>query len=232
MPGVSAEQNVFSGPVCNESTFETQNVHRPRRSFYEEQQPEFHSHCLQQVPLTNMDQVHNFNFFSDSTNSEKCTPRITKDASVTAHKLFGKSLSLGAKICFPDDFSSVDSNGHFSEAFLSNPASFLEVKDNNPMLNARNGPVFESQDSITALHKFLPSNNEDEASWPGVDAYSCDEFRMYEFKVRRCTRGRSHDWTECPFAHPGEKARRRDPRPCSSSGTALMSKQSCIPMPR
>ena len=21
-----------------------------------------------------------------------------------------------------------------------------------------------------------------------------------------------HDWTECPFAHPGEKAKRRDPR--------------------
>lgn len=40
----------------------------------------------------------------------------------------------------------------------------------------------------------------------------CDEFRMYEFKVRRCGRGRAHDWTECPYAHPGEKARRRDPR--------------------
>lgn len=33
-------------------------------------------------------------------------------------------------------------------------------------------------------------------------------------------RGRSHDWTECPFAHPGEKARRRDPRRFHYSGTA------------
>ncbi|KAJ7560455.1 hypothetical protein O6H91_04G130900 [Diphasiastrum complanatum] len=48
-------------------------------------------------------------------------------------------------------------------------------------------------------------------SWSADDLYSCDEFRMYEFKVRSCMRGRSHDWTECPFAHPGEKARRRDP---------------------
>ncbi|KAH7372403.1 hypothetical protein KP509_17G002100 [Ceratopteris richardii] len=32
-------------------------------------------------------------------------------------------------------------------------------------------------------------------------------------------RGRSHDWTECPFAHPGEKARRRDPRRVHYSGT-------------
>ncbi|CAI0385425.1 unnamed protein product [Linum tenue] len=42
---------------------------------------------------------------------------------------------------------------------------------------------------------------------------------MYEFKVRRCTRSRSHDWTDCPFAHPGEKARRRDPRKFHYTGT-------------
>ncbi|KAK4274598.1 hypothetical protein QN277_017795 [Acacia crassicarpa] len=44
------------------------------------------------------------------------------------------------------------------------------------------------------------------------DAFSSNQFRMYEFKIRRCPRGgRTHDWTRCPFAHPGEKARRRDP---------------------
>ncbi|WMV60050.1 hypothetical protein MTR67_053435 [Solanum verrucosum] len=43
---------------------------------------------------------------------------------------------------------------------------------------------------------------------------------MYEFKVKRCGRGRSHDWTECPYVHPGEKARRRDPRKFHYSGTA------------
>ncbi|KAA8526351.1 hypothetical protein F0562_008446 [Nyssa sinensis] len=40
-----------------------------------------------------------------------------------------------------------------------------------------------------------------------------------KFKVRRCTRSRSHDWTDCPFAHPGEKARRRDPRRYHYFGT-------------
>ncbi|XP_038998548.1 zinc finger CCCH domain-containing protein 2-like [Hibiscus syriacus] len=44
------------------------------------------------------------------------------------------------------------------------------------------------------------------------DPYGGDHFRMYEFKVRKCTRNRSHDWTDCPFLHPREKARRRDPR--------------------
>lgn len=45
--------------------------------------------------------------------------------------------------------------------------------------------------------------------------YSSDEFRMYFYKIKRCARTRSHDWTECPFAHRGEKARRRDPRKCN-----------------
>ncbi|XP_019178447.1 PREDICTED: zinc finger CCCH domain-containing protein 66-like isoform X2 [Ipomoea nil] len=42
--------------------------------------------------------------------------------------------------------------------------------------------------------------------------YGTDEFRMYTFKVKPCSRAYSHDWTECPFVHPGENARRRDPR--------------------
>ncbi|KAJ3676357.1 hypothetical protein LUZ60_003769 [Juncus effusus] len=42
--------------------------------------------------------------------------------------------------------------------------------------------------------------------------YSTDEFRMYAFKIKPCSRAYSHDWTECPFVHPGENARRRDPR--------------------
>ncbi|CAN6349916.1 unnamed protein product [Urochloa humidicola] len=87
---------------------------------------------------------------------------------------------------------------------------------------------------LAALRHYLPSNDsaagmgyEDEeeeealaAAAAAVDAYACDEFRMYEFKVRRCSRGRSHDWTDCPYAHPGEKARRRDPRRYHYSGTA------------
>lgn len=53
-----------------------------------------------------------------------------------------------------------------------------------------------------------------------VDVSTCDHFRIYVFKVKRCARGKSHDWTECPYAHPGEKARRRDPRKFRYSGTA------------
>mmetsp|Transcript_31079 Transcript_31079/g.101289 ORF Transcript_31079/g.101289 Transcript_31079/m.101289 type:complete len:623 (-) Transcript_31079:186-2054(-) len=52
------------------------------------------------------------------------------------------------------------------------------------------------------------------------EAYCTDEFRMFEFKIRRCTKTRAHDWTECPFTHPGEKARRRDPRRFNYCGSA------------
>ncbi|XP_010264620.1 PREDICTED: zinc finger CCCH domain-containing protein 66-like isoform X2 [Nelumbo nucifera] len=52
--------------------------------------------------------------------------------------------------------------------------------------------------------------------------YGTDEFRMYTFKVKPCSRAYSHDWTECPFVHPGENARRRDPRKYNYS---------CVPCP-
>ncbi|CAH9099227.1 unnamed protein product [Cuscuta epithymum] len=65
------------------------------------------------------------------------------------------------------------------------------------------------------FRKFLPYNNLDDDE---DDPFAADLFRMYDFKVRRCTRSRSHDWTDCPFAHPGEKARRRDPRKFHYSG--------------
>ncbi|KAE9596201.1 hypothetical protein Lal_00048754 [Lupinus albus] len=52
--------------------------------------------------------------------------------------------------------------------------------------------------------------------------YGTDDFRMYSFKVKPCSRAYSHDWTECPFVHPGENARRRDPRKYPYS---------CVPCP-
>ncbi|KAL2328187.1 hypothetical protein Fmac_021614 [Flemingia macrophylla] len=65
-------------------------------------------------------------------------------------------------------------------------------------------------------------NNEDSG-----DPFASDEFRMYEFKVRQCMRSRSHDWTNCPYQHPGEKARRRDPRRFRYSGTVCPEFRRC-----
>ncbi|KAG4985881.1 hypothetical protein AAZX31_12G110000 [Glycine max] len=72
----------------------------------------------------------------------------------------------------------------------------------------------------TLRHKYLPHNGStDSSDDDSGDPYASDQFRMFEFKVRRCTRSRSHDWTDCPFVHPGEKARRRDPRRFHYSAT-------------
>lgn len=89
--------------------------------------------------------------------------------------------------------------------------------------NSDYSPYLLNEALSAALQRYLPSREPDSDeldAGESADAYSCDEFRMYEFKVRRCARGRSHDWTECPYAHPGEKARRRDPRKFHYSGAA------------
>ncbi|KAI3728643.1 hypothetical protein L6452_17282 [Arctium lappa] len=71
----------------------------------------------------------------------------------------------------------------------------------------------------TLFKRFLPYNSGVDSDDEDADPYSGDHFRIYEFKVRKCTRSRSHDWTDCPFAHPGEKARRRCPRRYNYLGT-------------
>lgn len=50
--------------------------------------------------------------------------------------------------------------------------------------------------------------------------FGSDEFRMFAYKIQRCPRTRSHDWTECPYAHRGEKAQRRDLRRFNYSAVA------------
>ncbi|KAK7251492.1 hypothetical protein RIF29_34751 [Crotalaria pallida] len=109
--------------------------------------------------------------------------------------------------------------------------------DANAITAAGDYSPFYVHEALSALQRYLPSNNDDFGGGGGfdgdsdlefpareldsaLDAFSCDHFRMFEFKIRRCARGRSHDWTECPYAHPGEKARRRDPRKFHYAGTA------------
>ncbi|KAL8208128.1 hypothetical protein R6Q57_007540 [Mikania cordata] len=76
----------------------------------------------------------------------------------------------------------------------------------------------QSPTDETLFKKFLPYNTGVDSE-DDDDPYAADHFRIYEFKVRKCTRSRSHDWTDCPFAHPGEKARRRCPRRYNYLGT-------------
>ncbi|KAL5569772.1 hypothetical protein UlMin_026347 [Ulmus minor] len=64
------------------------------------------------------------------------------------------------------------------------------------------------------VHRQFPAPNADELPRDHFDEdiFVSNEFRMYAFKIKRCPRLRPHDWTECPYAHAGEKAMRRDLR--------------------
>ncbi|TYH88036.1 hypothetical protein ES332_D01G159400v1 [Gossypium tomentosum] len=95
-----------------------------------------------------------------------------------------------------------------------------------------NGSLFSGSDSpIKSRPSDAPISSVSEKKEYPIDPslpdiknsiYSTDELRMYSFKVRPCSRAYSHDWTECPFVHPGENARRRDPRKFHYS---------CVPCP-
>ncbi|KAJ6363393.1 hypothetical protein OIU78_003544 [Salix suchowensis] len=110
--------------------------------------------------------------------------------------------------------------------------SIATMISNSPPLSPsmENGSLLPGSDSPTkAKLNDAPLGSEKreypvDPSLPDIknSIYSTDEFRMYSFKVRPCSRAYSHDWTECPFVHPGENARRRDPRKFHYS---------CVPCP-
>ncbi|KAK1377685.1 zinc finger CCCH domain-containing protein 20 [Heracleum sosnowskyi] len=116
-------------------------------------------------------------------------------------------------------------------SFSDNPTADISLShspNTNPNFFENDYSFFLKNNSLANLRRYIQSNlvvddendvSDDENDLT-LDTYACDNFRMYEFKVRKCVRGRSHDWTECPYAHPGEKARRRDPRKFHYSGTA------------
>lgn len=85
-------------------------------------------------------------------------------------------------------------------------------------------PVTSKHNDLSATSALEKKEYPIDPSLPDIknSIYSTDEFRMFSFKVRPCSRAYSHDWTECPFVHPGENARRRDPRKFHYS---------CVPCP-
>ncbi|XP_057537014.1 zinc finger CCCH domain-containing protein 23-like [Amaranthus tricolor] len=106
----------------------------------------------------------------------------------------------------------------------SSPPSLLS----NGVSYSPNSPSY--YDAVLSSLRGYPHPDVGEIDSPMADEFSGDfdfvagdyddEFFMYDFKVRKCNRARAHDWTECPFAHPGEKAHRRDPRKYNYSGSA------------
>ncbi|KAL6990515.1 hypothetical protein U1Q18_042754 [Sarracenia purpurea var. burkii] len=139
----------------------------------------------------------------------------------------------GMRVSLEELLTNNVSDGAIGEHNLQ--VSITRSNSNSPTFSLGNGSPCSLVDSvssrmITKLND-LPANSvlqkkeyPMDPSLPDIknNIYSTDEFRMFSLKVRPCSRAYSHDWTECPFVHPGENARRRDPRKYHYS---------CVPCP-
>ncbi|KAI4323406.1 hypothetical protein L6164_023016 [Bauhinia variegata] len=123
--------------------------------------------------------------------------------------------SVSDSIAISVNSSSPDSAHHFSSSENGLPSSPSGSPPSPAALKFTDMPV-----GSTSEKREYPID----PSLPDIknSIYATDEFRMFSFKVRPCSRAYSHDWTECPFVHPGENARRRDPRKFHYS---------CVPCP-
>ncbi|KAB2096940.1 hypothetical protein ERO13_A01G134100v2 [Gossypium hirsutum] len=136
---------------------------------------------------------------------------------------------LGAVKSTLEELLAIEGSGFDWNSQVAAVANFdslplLPLKENGSLLSGSDSPMkskpIDAPISSASEKKEYPID----PSLPDIknSIYSTDEFRMYSFKVRPCSRAYSHDWTECPFVHPGENARRRDPRKFHYS---------CVPCP-
>ncbi|CAI9762254.1 unnamed protein product [Fraxinus pennsylvanica] len=116
------------------------------------------------------------------------------------------------------NFSAVDANGKKPGDLIAPCIKSSSNSKRKTLEMLLNGLTVEAGDEEDEQGNRTPTAEKKEypidVSLPDINngIYGTDEFRMYSFKVKPCSRAYSHDWTECPFVHPGENARRRDPR--------------------
>lgn len=146
---------------------------------------------------------------SDGTTALHCAAAGGSDSSVEVVKLL-----LGAST----DVNSVDANGNKSINLIPRNLKSSQLKRRALEMLLKGVDFIEETDFVE--QNLIPQAGKEKKEYPvdislpdiNTGVYGSDEFRMYSFKVKPCSRAYSHDWTECPFAHPGENARRRDPR--------------------
>ena len=152
---------------------------------------------------------------------ESVAPRAVPDSAFKSALYAGSSEATGAgtaahRVSFADDRRN---NANNSSKRL--PRSGSSQGDSSEE-EGSSGSASEQQ-SNASQHAAMNAKrmSMDPAPYDFNDPmFSTDEFRVWEMKIRNCPKSRPHDWTCCPFAHPGEKAKRRDPRLFSYCGTA------------
>ncbi|VFQ72822.1 unnamed protein product [Cuscuta campestris] len=143
---------------------------------------------------------------SDGVTPLHCAVAGGSELSVEAVKLL---LSASAAV------NALDASGNKPGDYIGSCHKMSANSRRRELSFLLNGSVVEEDDGVK-LAGVVPCERKEypvDTSLPDINTgiYGSDEFRMYSFKVKPCSRAYSHDWTECPFVHPGENARRRDP---------------------
>ncbi|KAJ6726908.1 ZINC FINGER CCCH DOMAIN-CONTAINING PROTEIN 29 [Salix purpurea] len=128
------------------------------------------------------------------------------------------------------DPNSADANGNIPGDLFAASSKYMCNSRKKLIKLLLNGQNFEDEEEKLIIMPQLAKEGAEKKEYPldvtlpdiNNGIYGTDEFRMYSFKVKPCSRAYSHDWTECPFVHPGENARRRDPKKYPYS---------CVPCP-
>lgn len=108
-------------------------------------------------------------------------------------------INISQEILYGGDMSQFTFSNAVLDGGVNSEPSFHQASNDNGM-NNDNGMSNDPTGGMFA------------ASELNAPEYSTDDFRMFSFKVSRCGKRFVHDWRSCPFAHPTENARRRDPR--------------------
>ncbi|KAG6488524.1 zinc finger CCCH domain-containing protein 33-like [Zingiber officinale] len=156
---------------------------------------------------------------SDGATALHCAAAGGSEASLEAAKLLIATS--------PEVIDAVDASGNrpgdiVARQFWNTAFKSLEVILRSPTCPRVSSP--SKEEVVAKVGEKKEYSQSPDLALPDINSgiYITDEFRMYAFKIKPCSRAYSHDWTECPFAHPGENARRRDPRKHSYS---------CVPCP-
>ncbi|XP_010257241.1 PREDICTED: zinc finger CCCH domain-containing protein 30-like isoform X2 [Nelumbo nucifera] len=161
-------------------------------------------------------------------NSVDANGRRPADVIVVSPKL--PNMKIALEELLSSNGSSIPMDEESLRVSINTSNSNSPPLSSSPDNGSPSSPSDSTSSPTTMKLSDLPASTSEKKEYP-IDPslpdiknsiYATDEFRMFSFKVRPCSRAYSHDWTECPFVHPGENARRRDPRKFHYS---------CVPCP-
>ncbi|GBG67234.1 hypothetical protein CBR_g84897 [Chara braunii] len=155
---------------------------------------------------------------SSSSSSSSAAISVPSSSSLSRQSLSPAGLNSSTSSSFHDNSTAAVAVASLPFSSVSSPPTpnGCDVTRGKPsfLQLSSNGSASSSDSAHLMGGGSLSNGGSSDGSLPDVKSsiYATDEFRMYSFKVKSCSRAYSHDWTECPFVHPGENARRRDPR--------------------